>query len=317
LGKRDVMVLSLAFFLAAVAFAVTGSAVFAQTPCIAQASYPVVSSPQGNYNFAVTVPVSASCSYTVGSFYAVGDAYDTTVSSDLGTVSTGLSLVGGGSYSGQLLFSLPTSTLGHTVQFSVSIYNNYNGQSGSPLATTSQSVTIGSSYNQSYCQPGYSNIGGTCYPSTNSYCQSGYSNIGGTCYPSTYQSYPYNNCPPGYAYAGGTCYPPTYYSNCYNGYYYAAGSCYYPGYSNNYYYSSNYYGGSSNGNYYHGNGNNNWNHGNGNGNWNHGNGNNNWNHGNWNGNGNNNNGNWNHGNGNGNWNHGNGNGNGNGHHKHP
>src|SRR5208337_3673175 len=279
------MALSLVFFLAAAVFAASSGPVFAQTPCIAQASYPAVSSPQGNYNFAVTVPVSASCSYTVGSLYAVGDAYDTTVSSDLGTVSTGLSLVGGGSYSGQLLFSLPTSTLGHTVQFSVSIYNNYNGQSGSPLATTSQSVTIGSSYNQSYCQSGYSNIGGTCYPST-------------------YQSYPYNNCPPGYAYAGGTCYPPTYYSNCYNGYYYAGSSCYPGYYSNNYYYSSNYYGSSSNGNYYHGNGNNNWNHGNGNGNWNNGN---------WNGNGNNNNGNWNHGN----WNHGNGNGNGNGHHKHP
>src|SRR5208282_5374800 len=252
------MVLSLVFFLAASVFAASGSAVFAQMPCIAQASYPSVSSPQGNYNFAVTVPVSASCSYTVGPLYVVGDAYDTTISTDLGTVSTGLSLVGGGSYSGQLLFSLPPSTLGHTVQFSVSIYNNYNRQSGSPLATTSQSVTIGSSYNQSYCQSGYSNIGGTCYPSS-------------------YQSYPYNNCPPGYANAGGTCYPPTYYSNCNNGYYYGGSSCYYPGYSNNYYYSSNYYGGSSNGNYYHGNGNNNWNHGNGNNNWNHGNGNNNWN----------------------------------------
>src|SRR5208337_509099 len=295
------MALSLVFFLAAAVFAASSGPVFAQTPCIAQASYPAVSSPQGNYNFAVTVPVSASCSYTVGSLYAVGDAYDTTVSSDLGTVSTGLSLVGGGSYSGQLLFSLPTSTLGHTVQFSVSIYNNYNGQSGSPLATTSQSVTIGSSFNQSYCQSGYSNIGGTCYPSTNSYCQPGYSNIGGTCYPSTYQSYPYNNCPPGYANAGGTCYPPTYYSNCYNGYYYA-NSCSYPGYSNNYYYSSNYYGGSSNGN-----GNGNWNNGNGNGNWNHGNGNGNWNHGNGNWNNGNGNGNWNHGNGNNNWNNGNGN----------
>ncbi|MGO9645054.1 MAG: hypothetical protein ACLPY5_09935 [Candidatus Bathyarchaeia archaeon] len=309
--KRDLMVLSLVFFLAVAVFAASGSPVFAQTPCIAQASYPAVSSPQGNYNFAVTVPVSASCSYTVGPLYAVGDAYDTTVSTDLGTVSTGLSLVGGGSYSGQLLFSLPASTVGHTVQFSVSIYNNYNGQSGSPLATTSQSITIGSSYNQSYCQPGYSNIGGTCYPSTNSYCQPGYSNIGGTCYPSTYQSYPYNNCPPGYANAGGTCYPPTYYSNCYNGYYYGANSCYYPGY----YYSSNYYGNGYSGSNSNGNGN--WNHGNsnwnhGNGNWN--NGNNNWNHGNWNGNGNSN-GNWNHGNGNGNWNHGNGNGN--GHHKHP
>src|SRR5208282_4825473 len=194
------MVLSLALFLVAAIFSASSGPVFAQTPCIAQASYPAVSSPQGNYNFAVTVPVSASCSYTVGSLYAVGDAYDTTISSDLGTVSTGLSLVGGGSYSGQLLFSLPTSTLGHTVQFSVSIYNNYNGQSGSPLATTSQSIAIGSSI---------------------------------------YQSYPYNYCQSGYSYTGGTCYPPSNYSNCYNGYSYGSSSCY-PGYSNNYYSSNYY-----------------------------------------------------------------------------
>src|SRR5208282_2381015 len=203
------MVFSLVFFLAAAVFAMSGSPVYAQTPCIAQASYPVVSSPQYyNSNIAVTVPVSASCSYIVGPLFAVGDAYDTSISTDLGTVSTGLGSVGGGSYTGQLLFSLPLSTLGHTVQFSVSIYNNNNGQYGSPLATTSQSITIGSSINQGY---------------------------------------PNNYCQPGYAYAGGTCYPPTYYSNCYNGYYYAGSSCYYPGYSNNYY-SSNYYGSSSNGN---------------------------------------------------------------------
>ncbi len=284
------MILSLVFFLAVAAFGASSSPVFAQTPCIAQASYPVVSTPQYNSNIAVTVPVSASCSSIGGPLFAVGDAYDTTISTDLGTVSTGLSSVGGGSFTGQLLFSLPTSTLGHTVQFSVSIYNNNNGQSGSPLATTSQSITIGSSI---------------------------------------YQSYPYSYCQSGYSYTGGTCYSPTYYSNCYNGYYYGS-SCYYPGYnnyySNNYYgggYNGNGYNGgsNSNGNWNHGNGNGNWNNGNGNGNWNHGNGNNNWNngngnsnwnHGNWNGNGNSN-GNWNHANGNGNWN----NGNGSGHHKHP
>ena len=239
--KRNLMIFSLVFFIAAAALATGTSPVFAQTPCVAQASYPVVSTAQYTSNIAVTVPVSASCSYTVGPLFAVGDAYDTSTSTDLGTVSTGLSLVGGGSYSGQLLFSLPTSTLGHTVQFSVSIYNNYNGQSGSPLATTSQSITIGSNL---------------------------------------YQSYPYSSCQPGNAYAGGTCYPPTYYSNCYNGYYYGGSSCYYPGYSNNYY-SNNYYGGgysggsNNNGNWNNGNGNSNgnWNHGNGNNNWNNGNGN--------------------------------------------
>src|SRR5208337_2884227 len=96
------MVWSLVFFLAAAVFAASGSLVFAQTPCIAQASYPVVSSAQYNSNIAATLPVSTSCSYTVGPLFAVGDAYDTSISTDLGTVSTGLSLVGGGSYSGQL-----------------------------------------------------------------------------------------------------------------------------------------------------------------------------------------------------------------------
>ena len=252
--KRNLMILSLAFFLAVAAFGASSSPVFAQTPCVAQASYPVVSTAQYNSNIAVTVPVSASCSYTVGPLFAVGDAYDTSISTDLGTVSTGLSSVGGGSYTGQLLFSLPTSTLSHTVQFSVSIYNNYNGQSGSPLATTSQSITIGSS---------------------------------------TYQSYPYNYCQSGYSYTGGTCYPSTYYSNCNNGYngYYAGSSCYNP--SNNNYYSNSYYGngyyssnyGGSNYSHYYGNGN--WNNGYGNWNhrnWNYGNGNSNWSHGNGNGN---------------------------------
>ena len=242
--KRNLMILSLTFFLSVAAFGASSTPVFAQTPCIAQASYPAVSTPQYNSNIAVTVPVSASCSSIGGPLFAVGDAYDTSISTDLGTVSTGLSSVGGGSYTGQLLFSLPTSTLSHTVQFSVSIYNNYNGQSGSPLATTSQSITIGSS---------------------------------------TYQSYPYNYCQPGYSNIGGTCYPSTYYSNCSNGYYnngyagYAGSSCYNP--SNNNYYSNSYYGNGyyssnySGSNYSHGNGNwngngNNWNHGN----WNHGNG---------------------------------------------
>ncbi|MGO9645709.1 MAG: hypothetical protein ACLPY5_13310 [Candidatus Bathyarchaeia archaeon] len=239
--KRNLMILSLAFFLAVAAFEASSSPVFAQTPCIAQASVPAVSTPQYNSNIAVTVPVSASCSNIGGPLFAVGDAYDTSISTDLGTVSTGLSSVGGGSYTGQLLFSLPASTLSHTVQFSVSIYNNYNSQSGSPLATTSQSITIGSSL---------------------------------------YQSYPYNYCQSGYSYTGGTCYPPSSYSNCASGYYYTGSSCYYPGYSSNNYYSNNYYSGTSNGNgnWNHGNGNGNWN--NGNGNWNHGNGNSNWNNGN-------------------------------------
>jgi hypothetical protein len=143
LEKRNLMIFSLAFFLAYAAFAANSTPVFAQTPCTAQANYPAVSAPQYyNSSIAVTVPLSTSCSYIRGPLFAVGNAYDTTTSTSLGTVSTGLNSVGGGSYTGQLVFSLPPSTLGHTVRFSVSIYNNYNSQSGSPLASTSQSITI-------------------------------------------------------------------------------------------------------------------------------------------------------------------------------
>jgi hypothetical protein len=184
LEKRNLVIFSLVFVLAAAVFAAS-SPVYAQTPCIAQASYPTVSGPQYYYsNFAVTVPVSASCSNIgAGPLIAVGNAVDTTTSTSVGTVSTGLSSVG----SGQLQFSLPPSTLGHTVQFFVSIYTNNNGQPGSILASTTQSITIGSSYYQSY--PYYS-----------------------SCYNGNY----YN----GY-YASNSCYYPSYYSNYYgNGYYY-------------------------------------------------------------------------------------------------
>jgi len=175
------MILSLAFFLAAAVFVASSSPVFAQTPCIAQASYPAVSSPQYyNSNIAVTVPVSASCTYIVGPLFAVGNAYDATTNTSVGSVSTGLGSVGG-SYTGQLLFSLPPSTLGHTVQFSVSIYSNNYGQIGSLLGSTSQSITIGPYYYQSY--PYYSN------------CYNGYYYSGTSCYYPGYNGYYYY---PGY-----------------------------------------------------------------------------------------------------------------------
>src|SRR5208282_3465679 len=78
---------------------------------------------------------------------------------------------GSGNFNGQLNFFLPTTIQDHTIQISVSIYNTAFGNNGSsPLATTSQTVTIdGGGYNQNYqnsysCQPGYSYVGGNCYP---------------------------------------------------------------------------------------------------------------------------------------------------------
>ena len=209
----------------------------------------------------MTVPVSATCSTYSGQLFAVGDAYDTTTNSDLGSVNTGLSSAGGGNFNGQLNFYLPTTVQGDTVQISVSIYNTAFGNNGSLLATTSQTVTIDGGYNQNYqnsyssCQPGYSYVGGSCYPPNNNnasnynngYCSPSYSYMSGGCYPPSYSNNynnynnSYSSCQPGYSYVGSSCYPSNYnngpnYNNgyCSPGNSYVGGNCYPPSYSSNY-----------------------------------------------------------------------------------
>ena len=231
---RNFTLLAFTIFLVVATFATSNSQVFAQSPCIAQVSYPAISSSY-NPNIGITVPVSVTCSIS-GQLYAVGDAYDTTTNTDLGSANTGLSSSGGGNFNGQLNFYLPTTAQGDTVQISVSIYNTAFGNNGSLLATTSQAVTINGGYNQSYqnsysyCQPGYSYVGGSCYPSNNNngpnynngYCSPGNSYVGGNCYPPSYSSN-YNNynnyyayCPPGYSNIGGGCSSPgNYYYSIY------------------------------------------------------------------------------------------------------
>ncbi|HKM76389.1 MAG TPA: hypothetical protein VJZ32_08215 [Candidatus Bathyarchaeia archaeon] len=282
---RNFTLLVSAIFLVIATFATSNSQVFAQSPCIAQVSYPAISSSY-NPNIGMTVPVSATCSGYSGQLFAVGDAYDTTTNSDLGSVNTGLSSAGNGNFNGQLNFYLPTTVQGDTVQISVSLYNTAFGNNGSLLATTSQAITINGGYNQSYqnsysynnynnsyssCQPGYSYVGGSCYPPNNNntsnynngYCSPGNSYVEANCYPPSYSSN-YNNynnsysyCQPGYSYVGGSCNPPNnnnasyynngypnnynnysnynnYYAYCPPGYSYIGGSCSFPGY---YYYS--------------------------------------------------------------------------------
>jgi len=259
-----------ATFLLIATFASSNTPVIAQSPCIVQVSYPAISQ-NYNPNIGVTVPVSATCSYS-GQLYAVGDAYDTTTNSDLGSVNTGLSSTGGGNFNGQLNFFLPTSAQSDTIQISVSIYNNPFGNNGSPLATTSQTLTLeNGSYNQSYqnnynnCQAGYSYVNGNCSPSNNNgSCPPGYSYDGTNCYPpnnSNYNNYnnSYSYCQPGPSYIGGNCSPSNNsgYYNSNNGYpsnnnnngycspsnTYGGGNCYPPNYSYNNYnnYNSNNY----------------------------------------------------------------------------
>jgi len=118
------------------------SGLVAADPCIAQLNYPVMPTSYAYSNLPVSVPISATCTTYYGTqLYATGNAYDVTANTGLGTVSTSLqSGDGGNTFNGQLNFNLPSSTQGHTVQFSVSIYNN---QSGNQLTSTSETLQLG------------------------------------------------------------------------------------------------------------------------------------------------------------------------------
>jgi len=122
----------------------TSSNLVAADPCTANLSTIASTAPYSNtygQNISIQVPVSASCTPTSGSsnsLYAVGDAYDTTTSTDLGSVSTVLAPVSvGNTYNGQLTFSLPSTTQGDTLQISVSLYN---GQYGQLLTTSAETI---------------------------------------------------------------------------------------------------------------------------------------------------------------------------------
>jgi len=92
-------------------------------------------------NIPIAVPLTATCTTNYGSqLYATGNAYDTTSSTTLGSVSTVLqSADGGNTFNGQLNFNLPASTQGHTVQVSVSI----NDQSGNQITATGETIQVG------------------------------------------------------------------------------------------------------------------------------------------------------------------------------
>jgi len=202
----------------------TNSVASAQT-CTAQLSPPTASMQQYyGANFQVTLPVTAYCPFYSNQLYAVGTAYDTTYSSNIGTANTNLSpTYGGTSYNGQLQFILPISAQYHSVQFSVSIYSTQAGYgypyyNGGLLTTTSATFVIGPNSYQSYpYYPSYPSY--PTYPTYPSFpfCQY---------YPwySGYQHYPGNNY---YYHTYGYCYP----NSGYYYYYYYRG----PYHNNNYY----------------------------------------------------------------------------------
>jgi len=121
------------------------------------------------------VPVSATCYFVGTQLYAVGNVYDTSSDTYLGSVSTALTTAYGNTFTRQLVFNLSPSIIGHQVQVSVSIYSGYVGN-GAALATSVQLLRV----NVNNYQYGYNYQYGNCYQ--NSYCNyAGYFN--GNYYP--------------------------------------------------------------------------------------------------------------------------------------
>jgi len=160
LKASNYALLTVALFLAVGAVAAGSNPVLAQYPCTAQVSYPVTATQQyyasysNAWNIRLTMPVSGSCMFAGSQLYAVGNAYDTVLNSNVGSANTVLAPVNGGYFNGQLVFYFSPAVLGHPLQIWISIYNSgaygyYNGQYGALVATISQTITIHPGYYQS------------------------------------------------------------------------------------------------------------------------------------------------------------------------
>jgi hypothetical protein len=124
----------------------SNSLVFAD-PCTATLSYPIMPVVYSNSNVPIVVPLSATCTtYYANQLYATGSAYDATANVGLGSTSTLLMSVNGGTeFNGQLGFNLPPTTQGHSIQISVSIYSS---QYGNLITATSETVEVGQEVQQ-------------------------------------------------------------------------------------------------------------------------------------------------------------------------
>jgi len=143
---RNCAILAIVLVAAILAVGLNSTQVSAD-PCLAQLNYPIMPAIYSNSNVPIVVPMSATCTTYYGSqLYATGNAYDATSNSGLGSVSTVLQSVDGGTtFNGQLGFNLPPSTQSHTVQISVSIYN---GQYGNLITATSETIQVGTGIQQ-------------------------------------------------------------------------------------------------------------------------------------------------------------------------
>jgi hypothetical protein len=142
---RNCTILGIVLIAAILAVGLSSSQVSADS-CVVQLNYPVMPAVYSYSNVPIVVPVSATCTTYYGQLYATGNAYDSTSNVALGSVSTSLQSISGGTiFNGQLGFNLPPSTQGHAVQISVSIYN---GQYGSLITSTSETIFVGSGNQQ-------------------------------------------------------------------------------------------------------------------------------------------------------------------------
>src|SRR5208283_3158017 len=158
------MLMATAAFITILVGAVSSSSIVSADACAAQLSYSPFPSTYNSY-VQLIVPVSATCSFITGQLYVVGNAYDQTLNTNLGSANTVLNPSGGNVFSGQLIFNLPFNVQGHTVQVTISIYNN--GLNGGILTTAVQTIQVpGSTYSNpaNYYYPGNCNYPGNyCY----------------------------------------------------------------------------------------------------------------------------------------------------------
>ncbi|MGO9643411.1 MAG: hypothetical protein ACLPY5_01550 [Candidatus Bathyarchaeia archaeon] len=120
------MTLAVLTFITAMAI-VNVNSVSAQAPCVAQLDSPYMSTAtlNPNSNIVVTMPVSVTCSFIRGQLYAVGDAFDNSTNTPLGSVLSTLPSVDKSSqFNGQLVFIIPAADRGHSIYFAVSVYGD-------------------------------------------------------------------------------------------------------------------------------------------------------------------------------------------------
>ena len=221
--KRHYLLLTVAILIPLAVIAASSGTTFAQSVCGLQigstsATTQYSGSNYGTYNqwsVQMTVPISTTCpNIGGGELWVVGNVFDTSANTNLGSANIALSPQANDYYSGQLVFTIPPYAVSHSLQLQLSAYSSYsNGQYSSLVATSTQTVTISSNsyvYSPPTTWTGY-------YNGSPEYCN--YQNGNMYCYYST-----------GYYYYSSPYY---YTSACYNGqaiiYYngaYYAESCY-------------------------------------------------------------------------------------------